>query len=310
MRMKIALDIARKKALKWFYAGKRRDILFWWTFLCGSGCANWAMNDYYLHCGDSKYNKEDCISQTSIYNSSEFFADAGFPVYLKEILQIISLYVLSSEAKDREIVAKKLSADINPLLIFLEGTCVNNQYTVMFKKGAFELGCTFCPVAIKYNKIFVDAFWNSRKQSFTMHLHQLMTSWVVVCDVCAVRYKSSKSSTYTKNGNATRSKIATIHVHHSGTSCEITYGSGSISGFFSQDNVNVGDIVVKNQDFIETTREGSLSFVLAKFDGILGLGFQEISVGKAVPVWYNMLIQIISRENIIMFQLLKKVTGR
>jgi len=26
------------------------------------------------------------------------------------------------------------------------------------------------PIAIKYNKIFVDAFWNSRKQSFTAHL--------------------------------------------------------------------------------------------------------------------------------------------
>ncbi|KAJ4829740.1 Glycerol-3-phosphate acyltransferase 9 [Turnera subulata] len=93
-----------------------------------------------------------------------------------------------SEAKDREIVAKKLrdhvqGADNNPLLIFPEGTCVNNHYTVMFKKGAFELGCTVCPIAIKYNKIFVDAFWNSRKQSFTMHLLQLMTSWAVVCDV-------------------------------------------------------------------------------------------------------------------------------
>ncbi|KAH9694416.1 glycerol-3-phosphate acyltransferase 9 [Citrus sinensis] len=93
-----------------------------------------------------------------------------------------------SEAKDREIVARKLrdhvqGTDNNPLLIFPEGTCVNNHYTVMFKKGAFELGCTVCPVAIKYNKIFVDAFWNSRKQSFTMHLLQLMTSWAVVCDV-------------------------------------------------------------------------------------------------------------------------------
>ncbi|KAL0383861.1 UNVERIFIED_CONTAM: Glycerol-3-phosphate acyltransferase 9 [Sesamum radiatum] len=73
-----------------------------------------------------------------------------------------------SESKDREIVARKLrehvnGADNNPLLIFPEGTCVNNHYTVMFKKGAFELGCTVCPIAIKYNKIFVDAFWNSRK---------------------------------------------------------------------------------------------------------------------------------------------------
>lgn len=73
-----------------------------------------------------------------------------------------------TELKDREIVAKKLNdhvqgADNNPLLIFPEGTCVNNHYSVMFKKGAFELGCSVCPIAIKYNKIFVDAFWNSRK---------------------------------------------------------------------------------------------------------------------------------------------------
>ncbi|KAL3539138.1 hypothetical protein ACH5RR_002504 [Cinchona calisaya] len=74
-------------------------------------------------------------------------------------------------------------ADNNRLLIFPEGTCVNNHYTVMFKKGAFELGSTVCPIAKKYNKIFVDAFWNSRKQSFTMHLLQLMTSGAVVCDV-------------------------------------------------------------------------------------------------------------------------------
>ncbi|XP_031486729.1 glycerol-3-phosphate acyltransferase 9 [Nymphaea colorata] len=93
-----------------------------------------------------------------------------------------------TEEKDRQIVAKKMKDHIentesNPLLIFPEGTCVNNDYTVMFKKGAFELGCTVCPVAIKYNKIFVDAFWNSKKQSFTMHLLRLMTSWAVVCDV-------------------------------------------------------------------------------------------------------------------------------
>lgn len=93
-----------------------------------------------------------------------------------------------AEAKDRAVVAQKLkghvaSQDANPLLIFPEGTCVNNEYTVMFKKGAFELGCAVCPVAIKYNKTFVDAFWNSRQQSFTMHLVRLMTSWAVVCDV-------------------------------------------------------------------------------------------------------------------------------
>lgn len=38
----------------------------------------------------------------------------------------------------------------NPLLIFPEGVCVNNEYVIMFKKGAFELGATVYPVAIKY----------------------------------------------------------------------------------------------------------------------------------------------------------------
>ncbi|KAA8536687.1 hypothetical protein F0562_029165 [Nyssa sinensis] len=101
------------------------------------------------------------------------------------------------------------------------------------------------------------------------------------------KYKASRSSTYTKIGK----------------SCEIHYGSGSISGFFSQDNVEVGDLVVKDQAFIETTREGSLSFVLAKFDGILGLGFQEISVGDVVPVWYNMVEQGLVKEEVFSFWL-------
>lgn len=42
----------------------------------------------------------------------------------------------------------------------------------------------FCaPQAIKYNKVFVDGYWNSREQSFAQHLFRLMTSWAVVCDV-------------------------------------------------------------------------------------------------------------------------------
>ena len=83
------------------------------------------------------------------------------------------------QVKDRKIVGERMkahvaAADTTPLLIFPEGTCVNNEYCVMFKRGAFDLGCTVCPVAIKYNKIFVDAFWNSRRQSFTAHLVRLL----------------------------------------------------------------------------------------------------------------------------------------
>ncbi|CAK9146872.1 unnamed protein product [Ilex paraguariensis] len=101
------------------------------------------------------------------------------------------------------------------------------------------------------------------------------------------KYKSSQSKTYKKVG-----KPAEIH-----------YGTGAISGFFSKDNVNVGDVVIKHQEFIEATREPSVTFMVAKFDGILGLGFQEIAVGNAVPVWYDMVKQGLIKEPVFSFWL-------
>ncbi|XP_037448859.1 aspartic proteinase oryzasin-1-like [Triticum dicoccoides] len=88
-------------------------------------------------------------------------------------------------------------------------------------------------------------------------------------------YKASKSTTYKKNGK----RVA------------LRYGTGAISGYLSQDNVQVGGVVVKNQDFIEATREPSITFMFRKFDGILGLGFKEIARGGVEPVWYNMVNQ-------------------
>ncbi|XP_024960815.1 cyprosin [Cynara cardunculus var. scolymus] len=101
------------------------------------------------------------------------------------------------------------------------------------------------------------------------------------------KYRSSHSTTYKKNGK----------------SAAIQYGTGSISGFFSQDSVKLGDLVVKEQDFIEATKEPGITFLAAKFDGILGLGFQEISVGDAVPVWYTMLNQGLVQEPVFSFWL-------
>lgn len=72
---------------------------------------------------------------------------------------------------------------MGPRQVFPEGTCVNNEYVIMFKRGAFDLGTSIVPVAIKYNKVFVDGFWNSKKQTFLQHLFTLMTSWAVVADI-------------------------------------------------------------------------------------------------------------------------------
>jgi len=41
------------------------------------------------------------------------------------------------------------------------------------------------------------------------------------------------------------------------------------------------------QEFVEVTREGFFPFVTTEYDGVLGLGFQDISVGHVTPVWYS-----------------------
>uniref|UniRef100_A0A8C7ZXQ7 1-acylglycerol-3-phosphate O-acyltransferase 9, like n=1 Tax=Oryzias sinensis TaxID=183150 RepID=A0A8C7ZXQ7_9TELE len=59
-----------------------------------------------------------------------------------------------AEMKDRHLVTKRLRDHVNdkkklPILIFPEGTCINNTSVMMFKKGSFEIGGTIYPVAIK-----------------------------------------------------------------------------------------------------------------------------------------------------------------
>ncbi|XP_060707537.1 glycerol-3-phosphate acyltransferase 3 [Hemiscyllium ocellatum] len=93
-----------------------------------------------------------------------------------------------SEMKDRHLVLKRLSDHIAdktklPILIFPEGTCINNTSVMMFKKGSFEVGGTIYPVAIKYDPQFGDAFWNSSKYGMVSYLLQMMTSWAIVCNV-------------------------------------------------------------------------------------------------------------------------------
>ncbi|KAF7273963.1 hypothetical protein GWI33_013340 [Rhynchophorus ferrugineus] len=93
-----------------------------------------------------------------------------------------------SEAKDRHLVLERLknhTANPNnpPMLIFPEGTCINNTSVMQFKKGSFEVGCPIHPVAIKYDPRFGDAFWNSSKYGMGQYIIMMMTSWALVCEI-------------------------------------------------------------------------------------------------------------------------------
>ncbi|CAI5962898.1 unnamed protein product [Closterium sp. NIES-64] len=86
-----------------------------------------------------------------------------------------------------------------------------------------------------------------------------------------------------------------------GTPFTIQYGSDAMKGFQSRDSVTVGNVTITGQTFAEATSEPGLGFFTAKFDGIMGLGFKEVSVNGIVPPWYNMLDQGLVPEPVFSF---------
>ncbi|KAH8243442.1 hypothetical protein KR032_007425 [Drosophila birchii] len=89
------------------------------------------------------------------------------------------------------------------------------------------------------------------------------------------RYHPGKSSTFIKVG----------------TKFAIQYGSGAVKGVLVKDRVGVAGLSVANQTLAMTTKEPGSAFVDAIFDGILGLGYQSISVDNVRTLVQNMYSQ-------------------
>lgn len=89
------------------------------------------------------------------------------------------------------------------------------------------------------------------------------------------RYNSKKSPSYVPDG----------------TTFNIEYGSGPVSGFLSSDDLVWGGLTVSKQTFAEVTdaKGLGLAFIIGKFDGILGMAFSSISVGNT-PTPFDLLI--------------------
>ncbi|XP_029170177.1 lysosomal aspartic protease-like [Nylanderia fulva] len=89
------------------------------------------------------------------------------------------------------------------------------------------------------------------------------------------KYDSTKSSTYIQNG----------------TEIKIPYGSDFIRGNISTDVVSIAGLNVQNQTFIEATYVPGYEFLTARFDGILGMSYYNISVSGITPVFDNLVKQ-------------------
>jgi hypothetical protein len=78
------------------------------------------------------------------------------------------------------------------------------------------------------------------------------------------KYNAKKSSSYVADGQ----------------DFDITYGSGSVKGFVSKDVCKFTDDITATMSFGEIQSVKGKTFLVSKMDGIIGLGFDQISVDK------------------------------
>merc|ERR1719272_2783468 len=65
---------------------------------------------------------------------------------------------------------------------------------------------------------------------------------------------------------------------------EISFGTGNIAGDFYRDKMCIGDSLCMDTSFIAADRESTEPFQEIPFDGIMGLGFKDLSMGKGFNI--------------------------
>jgi cathepsin D len=107
------------------------------------------------------------------------------------------------------------------------------------------------------------------------------------------KYYSSQSSTYVPDGREYK----------------IKYGSGGVEGFVSKDTVQTAGLKATNYAFGEATKLSGVSFIAAKFESLVGMAFDKISVDD-LPTFVDELYRVGALPNKTFSFYLTKTPGQ
>ncbi|XP_017089779.2 lysosomal aspartic protease [Drosophila bipectinata] len=111
------------------------------------------------------------------------------------------------------------------------------------------------------------------------------------------QYNSSECSSYIANGTSFQIQYAT----------RVTEDV-ILKGFLSTDTLEIAGLTVKNQTFAEIVTLPESVFNRSHFDGILGLGLEQIAIGGVTPPFYNMIAQGLVDQPIVSLSLTRNAS--
>lgn len=74
--------------------------------------------------------------------------------------------------------------------------------------------------------------------------------------------------------------------------------------------LQIADLPVPGQQFAEAVKQPGITFVVARFDGVLGMAYPSISVANVVPVFDTAMAAKLLPQNIFSFYISRLVSSR
>ena len=192
----------------------------------------------------------------------------------KNMKLLILLLLATSALAIQEISVKKPQMNLKRFL----GLVASYKNDIRYLGAPAEVPITNVQDAQYFGPVFIG----TPKQDFTVIFDTGSSNlWVPSSDckqlacVTKNRFMRTKSTTYVDDSQHREMKIQ--------------YGSGNVDGKVRFDTVTLGGVPITSVGFGEMTHL-SFNFASAKFDGILGMAFQKISVDN-LPTVFDLAVQ-------------------